>query len=68
MTAPPLVGCVVWSPAPILFINTLEMECYEGEVQPYQKTDYKLMVMMMRSKLVSDTIKNSDGYILTFYH
>ena len=27
-------------------INTLGRECYEGEVQPYWKTDYKPMMMM----------------------
>ena len=30
--------------APILFINTPEKECYEVEVQPYRKTEYKLMI------------------------
>ena len=25
-------------------LTPLERECYEGEVQPYRKTDYKLMI------------------------
>ena len=30
--------------APILFIYTPRKECYEGEVQPYWKTDYKPII------------------------
>ena len=26
-------------------LTPLERECYEGGVQPYRKTDYKLMMM-----------------------
>ena len=29
---------------PILFINTLGKECYEVEVQPYRKADFKPML------------------------
>ena len=55
MTAPPLVGCVVWSPTPILFINTPEEgACYEEEVQPYRKTDYKPIIYYMGDTLDGD--------------
>ena len=42
--------------APILFISLtpLERECYEGEVQPYQKTDYKPIIY--KSKLFEHII------------
>ena len=33
-------------------LTPLESECYEGEVQPYRKTDYKPMMMMMVSGLL----------------
>ena len=35
---------VVKNAAPILFINALERERYEGEVQPYRQTDYKPII------------------------
>ena len=28
-------------------LTPLERECYEGEVQPYRKTDYKLIIYII---------------------
>ena len=59
VTAPPLVGCVVWSQGltsgrasgrktllQYSSLTPLKRECYEGEVQPYRKTDCKPMMIM----------------------
>ena len=35
--------------APILLLTPLERECYEGEVQPYRKTDYKPIICIYTS-------------------
>ena len=33
--------------ASILLINNAEKECYEEEFQPYRKTDYKPMIIIV---------------------
>ena len=34
-------------------LTPLERECYEGEVQPYRKTDYKPIILSMIIHLLS---------------
>ena len=39
--------------APILIINNPEKECYEEEVQAYRKMDYKPMIYMIITVILS---------------
>ena len=42
-------------------LTPLERECYEEEVQPYRKTDYKPMMMM-------NSIVNTCALLFIYYH
>ena len=38
------------------------MECYEGEVQPYRKTDYKVMMSVPLKMNLMMKVTNYDGH------
>ena len=48
-------------------LTTLERECYEGEVQPYRKTDYKPIIYIYHYHIVFDFYLLLIIIVLYFY-
>ena len=49
---------------PILFVNTPgEGECYEKEVLPHRKTDYKPMIYILKNRFTHVFMYSPNTYI-----